>query len=190
MNAKTPLTSEPTSASASVDPFGDRGFLDRFSALTDQDFQQRLVIAFEALGYTVDCESGHEGINLMLQVADQVWLVRTREWRSPSIDVEPVSELIAEVNRNEATGGIVVCAGAFTEAARRRVRGSGVRLLNGTGLSGMLLEGPRRIDQESCPRCGSSLIERLAEVERQGASRYFRGCSTHPDCQYTEGAAA
>ena len=54
MNAEIPLASEPTSAPASVDPSGDRGFLDRLSALTDQDFQQRLVVAFEALGYTVD----------------------------------------------------------------------------------------------------------------------------------------
>lgn len=144
------------------------------------------MLAYEALGYTVDCETGHDGINLMLQVADQVWLVRTREWRSPSIDVESVRELIAEVNRNEATGGIVVCAGTFTEAARLRARGSGVRLLNGVALSGMVLESPRKMDQESCPRCGSSLIERITE----GVSRRFRGCSSHPACQYTEGAAA
>ena len=115
MNAKNPLASKTTSAPTSVDPSGDRRVLDRLSALTDRDFEQRLASAFEALGYTVDAETGHDGINLMMQVADQVWLVRSREWRNPSIDDEPVGELIAEVNRNEATGGIVVCAGTFTE---------------------------------------------------------------------------
>ena len=94
--------------------------------------------------------------------------------------------MIAEVNRNEATGGIVVCAGTFTEAARLRVRGSGVRLLNGVELSGMLFENTRYGDQQDCPRCGSSLVERLSE----GVSRRFRGCSDHPACQYTTGAAA
>lgn len=176
----------PNQAPTSADPSVDRRFVARLSVLTDRDFEQRLVLAYEALGYTVDCETGHDGINLMLQVADQVWLVRTREWRSPSIDVELVRELIAEVNRNEATGGIVVCAGTFTEAARLRARGSGVRLLNGVALSGMVLESARKTDQESCPRCGSSLIERITE----GVSRRFRGCSSHPACQYTEGAAA
>lgn len=182
MNIKTPLTSEP----ASANPSGDRGFLNRWSAMSDRDFEQRLAVAFEALGYTVDGETGQAGFDLMLQIADQVWLVRAREWRGPSIDAEPVRELIAEVNRNEATGGIVVCAGTFTEAARLRARGSGVRLLNGVALSGMVLESPRKTDQESCPRCGSSLIERITE----GVSRRFRGCSSHPACQYTEGATA
>jgi len=188
MNAKSP----PTSASAptSVDPSGDRRVLDRLSALTDGDFEQRLASAFEALGYTVDGETGHQGINLMMQVADQVWLVSSREWRNSSIDEEPVGELIAEVNRNEATGGIVVCAGTFTQAARSRARGSGVRLLNGVELAGMLLESTAGVAQQSCPRCGSELIDRPTEADREGARRQFRGCSDYPTCHYTQGAAA
>ena len=121
----------------------------------------------------------------MLQVADQLWFVQTKHWRSPTIDVGPVGELLAVVKRNEATGGIVVCAGGFSEAARLKVRGSGVRLLNGVELSGMLSE-LSIAGETACPRCGSSLIERLAE----GASRRFRGCSSYPACHYTQGAAA
>jgi restriction system protein len=176
----------PTPVPASTNPSDDREFASRLSALTDHDLEQRLAAAYESRGYTVDLDTGHDGVNLMLQIADQVWLVQTRNWRSASVDVEPVREMIAEVNRNEATGGIVVCAGTFTEAARLRVRGSGVRLLNGVELSGMLFENTRYGDQQDCPRCGSSLVERLSE----GVSRRFRGCSDHPACQYTTGAAA
>jgi hypothetical protein len=190
MNAKNPLASETTSAPTSVDLSGDRRVLDRLSALTDRDFEQRLVVGFEALGYTVDGETGFQSINLMMQVADQVWLVRSREWRNPSIDEEPVGELIAEVNRNEATGGIVVCAGTFTEAARRRARGSGVRLLNGAELAGMLLKTTAGVAKQSCPRCGSELIDRPTKAEREVARRQFRGCSEYPACHYTQGAAA
>ena len=183
-------TKSPTSAPTSVDPSDDRRDMARLSALTDRDFEQRLVVGFQALGYTVDGETGHPGINLMMQVADQVWLVRTYEWRNRSIDDEPVGELIAEVNRNEATGGIVVCAGTFTQAARSRARGSGVRLLNGVELAGMLLENTAGVAQQSCPRCGSELIHRPTEAEREGAGRQFRGCSDYPTCHYTQGAAA
>ena len=176
----------PTPAPTPINLSDDRKFVSRLSALTDHDFEQRLAAACESRGYTVDLDTGHEGVNLMLQIADQVWLVQTRNWRSASLDVEHVRQLIGAVNRNEATGGILVCAGTFTEAARLRVRGSGVRLLNGVELSGMLFENTRNVDQQACPRCGSSLIERLSE----GVSRRFRGCSDHPACQYTTSAAA
>ena len=176
----------PTPVPASTNPSDDREFVSRLSALTDHDFEQRLAAAYESRGYTVDLDTGRDGINLRLQIADQVWLVQTRDWRSASVDVEAVREMIAEVSRNEATGGIVICSGTFTEAARLRVRGSGVRLLNGVELSGMLFENTRDVDQQACPRCGSSLVERLSE----GVSRRFRGCSSHPSCQYTQGAAA
>jgi restriction system protein len=169
-----------------MNPSDDREFTSRLSALTDHDLEQRLAAAYESRGYTVDLDTGHDGVDLMLQIADQVWLVQTCNWRSSSVDVEPVRELIDAVNRNEATGGIVVCAGTFTDAARLRARGSGVRLLNGVELSGMLFENTRNAGQQACPRCGSSLVERLSE----GVRRRFRGCSDHPACQYTTGAAA
>ena len=175
----------PTPVPASTNPSDDRAFV-RLSALTDHDFEQRLAAAYESRGYTVDLDTGRDGINLMLQIADQVWLVQTRNWRSASVDVEAVREMIAAVSRNEATGGIVICSGTFTQAARLRVRGSGVHLLNGVELFGMLFENTRDVDQQACPRCGSSLVERLSE----GVSRRFRGCSSHPSCQYTQGVAA
>lgn len=175
-----------THTSASEESSGNRGFVSRLSALSDVDFQQRLAQAFEDMGYTVDRDTGDPQVDLMLQIADQLWFVQTRNWRSPAVDVENVAELIEVVNRNAATGGIIVCSGTFPEGSRLKARGTGVRLVNGVELSDMLRDLPSAIDADACPRCGSSLIERLAE----GASRRFRGCSTYPACHYTEGAAA
>lgn len=171
-------------SSASTDPSGDDTFEGRLSALSDRDFEERLAHAFEARGYAVDREPGGDPVDLILTIADQLWLVQTRHWRSPAVDEAPVTELIELVNRNAATGGMVVCSGSFSEAARHKARGTGVRLINGIELSGLLRENPRIPAGEACPRCGSVLIERLAE----GAQRRFRGCTSYPACRYTEGA--
>jgi restriction system protein len=56
-------------------------------------------------------------------------------------------------------------------------------------LAGMVLENTEGVAQLSCPRCGSELIDRPTEAEREGA-RQFRGCSDYPTCPYTQGAAA
>lgn len=172
--------------STSTEPSANRGFVNRLSALSDADFQQRLAQCFESQGYTVDRDTGDPQVDLMLQIADQLWFVQTRNWRAPAVEDDAVTELLDVVNRNAATGGIVICSGTFSEAARLKARGTGVRLINGVELADLLRETPTTIDADACPRCGSSLIERLAE----DASRRFRGCSSYPDCRYTEGAAA
>lgn len=172
-----------THSSASADPSDDYPVVSRLSALSDREFLQRLAQAFEARGYSVDRDTGSDQVDLILQIADQLWFVQTRYWRSPAVDDAPVTELLEVVTRNEATGGIVVCSGSFSEAARLKVRGTGVRLVNGVELSGLLREDDRPLGVGACPRCGASLVERLAD----GTNHRFRGCTNYPACRYTQG---
>ena len=176
----------PSHIPASTEPSDPGEFVSRLSDLTDTDFQDRLSAVFETRGYSVDRDASDPQADLILQIADQLWIVRTSSWRSPAIDVEEVAELIEVVNRNEATGGMLVCAGTYSEAARLKARGTGVRLVNGVELADMLREAHSPDDADACPRCGGSLVERHAA----DTAHRFRGCSTYPDCRYTAGVAA
>ncbi len=102
-----------------------------------QDFEALVGEGFRLLGFLV-IEAGGADADLVLQKAEQKFLVHFRHWRAPTVDVGAVRELHGAMSARGAAGGFVVTSGEFTPAAVEYARACGVRLVNGGRLAPML----------------------------------------------------
>src|ERR1039458_1489322 len=91
----------------------------------------------------------------------------------------------------KATAGIVVACGGVGDEGQAFAKRSGIRIMDGTALVGLLLEtgswtrAPRATPRTasiatslpSCPQCHADMVQR---VSRHGP---FCGCSRYPSCR-------
>ncbi len=172
------------------------------SSLMEMDWQQfELLVGsyFEKQGYTVRqlAQPGADGgVDLVAIKDGEKYLVQCKQWRSTSVGVKIVRELLGAIAASGAVGGFVVSSGTFTRDAKAFVEGrnidliDGVEIVNTIGISAVneSVVGSSSTQPEKlipgCPKCGSEMVLRTA---RKGANagNQFWGCSTFPKCKGT-----
>ena len=165
-----------------------------------REFEELVGEAYRRKGYRVTETGGggaDGGVDLILRKNGEHLLVQCKNWRMDKVGVKVVRELYGVVAAEGATGGIVICSGAFTQEARDFARGKPIELVEGTALARMveevkkkpssiidinpILPGTQRTVNK-CPLCGGEMVLKTA---RRGpkAGEDFWSCSAFPKCR-------
>lgn len=181
---------------------------DALLRLNWQDFELLVGEAFRMKGFSVSETGGggaDGGIDLELRKDGEVFLVQCKQWRAFRVSVEIVRELFGVMAARGAVGGFVVTSGVFTSAAQSFAKGRNIELIDGKALQAMIgkannangaavtttvpvskigvpTQSDCRTAEPSCPRCGSTMVKRVA---KQGANAggTFWGCARYPKCR-------
>jgi restriction system protein len=171
--------------------------VDALFAMSWQEFEMLMEEYFRRRGYTAVRNGGNGpdgGVDIVLKNKDETYLVQCKQWKAQRLGVQAVRELYGVMSANNAVGGFVVCAGKFTDEAKSFAENINIRLFDGAMLHRMIREAQTPLShiaaepvaekttmEPSCPKCGSSMVRRVA---RQGANagREFFGCSSYPRC--------
>jgi len=160
--------------------------------MTWQQFELLVGKYFEEKGYTVRqlAQPGPDGgVDLVAIKDGEKFLVQCKQWRSTSVGVKVVRELLGVITSNGAMGGFVVASGQFTSSAKDFVKGRNIELIDGAKIvntvdTDSVSTKTIQFDDENpkCPRCNADMVRRTA---RQGANagNQFWGCSTYPKCK-------
>lgn len=164
--------------------------------LSWSDFECLVGEVFRQQGYRVvenEIKGADHGIDLRLARAGEMTLVQCKHWNSAAIGVPTVRELLGITVSEGAAHGILVCSGRFTRSAKVFATKNGIGLIDGDGLvalAGIPSRDPSNsvqalpVDVPDCPKCGASMIKRIARKGRQ-AGQSFLGCSNFPACRGT-----
>ena len=162
--------------------------------MTWQQFELLVGKYFEEKGYSVRqlAQPGPDGgIDLVAIKDGEKYLVQCKQWRSTSVGVKVVRELLGVITANGAVGGFVVASGQFTSSAKDLVQGRNIELIDGTEIVNTIDLDTDAVSNKviqsddgnpKCPRCDADMVRRTA---RQGANagNKFWGCSTYPKCK-------
>jgi restriction system protein len=173
--------------------------IDPMLTLSWQEFEQLVGEVFRRRGYSVveTREGADGGVDLVARKNGVVTLVQCKNWRTRDVGVSVVRELLGVVTARQASGGVVVTVGGFTEEARRFAREAKVELIDGDALRrwahkvgnvAIQPAGPAPGDlsasSHACPVCQSPMVKRVA---RKGVHKgqAFLGCPRFPECRGT-----
>lgn len=109
--------------------------------MTWKQFELLVHQAFRHRGFVIG-EFGATGadgaVNLVLRKAGEYFLVHSRLWKSPLVDVVPVRELHNAMRAKRAAGGFVVTTGSYTREAMAFASGRNIQLIDGPTLREIL----------------------------------------------------
>jgi restriction system protein len=159
-----------------------------------QQFELLVGKYFEEKGYTVRqlaLPGADGGVDLVVIKDGEQYLVQCKQWRSTSVGVKVVRELLGVITANGAVGGFVVASGQFTSSAKDFVQGRNIELIDGAKIVSTIDIDTDAVSSKAiqpddenprCPRCSANMVRRTA---RQGANagNKFWGCSTYPKCK-------
>lgn len=172
-------------------------------AMTWQQFELVVGQWFRQQGFAVIERGGRGadgGIDLVVENANETFLVQCKQWRSTKASVNVVRELYGVMAAEGAQGGFVITSGSFTNDAKLFADGRNVVLLDGAHLARRIQEGA--LAEETayvrstmavphitlavphCPVCGVQMVQRVAKRCKTIDQR-FGGCATYPTCKGT-----
>lgn len=187
--------------------------IESIRSLEWKQFEELLGEAFRRLGYSVkeNASAGPDGgIDLTIKQNGNVYLVQCKQWRVFKVGVKVVREMLGLVTAHGAQGTIIVTSGMFTQEAKAFAQGKPIDLIEGHQLVGMI-DSVRRepaitasdtlvqtrsagvptmqpiVSARQCPRCGGELVVKKA-LRGPTAGSSFWGCSSFPQCRYSEGS--
>jgi len=120
--------------------------LQRLQAMSAREFATTVEAAWRSQGFEVRPLKGG-GADLALDKGGQVTLMSLRRWKAASTGVEPLRELQAAREQQQADAAIYLAGGEISEKARSYARDAGLRLIDGPELlkllhaSGVLRKG-------------------------------------------------
>jgi restriction system protein len=180
--------------------------LESIGRLSWLEFEKLLSEFFRRHGYLVEHRGGagpDGGVDLVLRRDGQKALVQCKHWKSQSISVELVRELMGVVFSEGAQRGIFVTYGTYTEPARNFARDNPLMLIDGKELMAMIRSVQSNPSPETstvdrtppreavaipstpaCPLCGSPMVRRTAKRGSNAGSQFW-GCPHYPGCQGT-----
>lgn len=163
-----------------------------------REFEELVGEAYRRKGYAVTELGGggpDGGVDLELRKNGEILLVQCKHYRMKKVGVKIVRELYGVVASENATGGIVITSGIFTNDASDFARGKPLELVDGKKLLVLIAEVqkfPRKSQQSVrepqdvlCPLCESTMIVRTAK-HGTNAGQKFWGCSDFPKCRGTK----
>lgn len=157
-----------------------------------RNFEELVAEAYRREGYRVT-EGGYGadgGIDLELRKGEELIFVQCKQWKVQKVGVSVVREMFGVLTASNADKVIVICSGKFTQQAIDFALDKPIELLSGNELLSLVKDVQAEpniapLQQASCPRCGSELVERQAK-RGTNAGNTFLGCSSFPKCRYTE----
>lgn len=112
------------------------------AAMSWRDFSAALERAWQAEGHTVQRLNGQPA-DLRLERGSQVLLVSARRWKAATHGAEPLRELQAAVQAQQASAGVYIALqGSVSDNARDFARDNGLILMEGDALAVLLLNHP------------------------------------------------
>lgn len=157
-----------------------------------RNFEELVAEAYRRQGYRVTEGSfgADGGIDLELRKGEERVLVQCKQWKAQKVGVSVVREMFGVLTASNADKVIVICSGKFTQQAIDFASDKPIELLSGNDLLLLVKDvqaehNIAQLQQASCPRCGSELVERQAK-RGTNAGNTFLGCSSFPKCRYTE----
>lgn len=178
--------------------FRSQTSLQNIRDLSWQDFERYIAEAYRQKGYSVE-ETGlggtDGGIDLIVKKKREVFLVQCKHWRYEKVGVRIAREFFGVVKAHNATGGMLVASGEFTEEAREFAKQTKLDLIDGKRLISMISRvedissppigkeaAPPGESAPSCPKCNAPMVGRTAKKGRH-AGQSFWGCSRYPICR-------
>lgn len=172
-----------------------------------KDFELLVGEIFRMQGYSVVETGGggaDGGIDLILKKDNELFLVQCKQWRAYKVSVNVVRELLGVMVTKSAAGGFVVTSGIFTAEAQSFAKGQNIDLIDGVRLTAMiekitednsnqtankLMASLKTLPETeistivpNCPKCGRSMVKRIAKKGVNAGSRFW-GCSSFPLCR-------
>lgn len=169
------------------------------NAMRWQDFEQVVFAWLETKNYSVtETATGADGgVDLIAKRDGEITLVQCKHWRATKVGVSVVRELYGLIAAQNATHGIVVSIGEFTETAHEFASGRNIelidmrRLLREQGNKPHTPEPGPELNLEAsnsqatrCPHCGSPMVRRVAKKGLNAGNEFF-GCRRFPSCRGT-----
>ena len=159
------------------------------------EFEHFVLEAFRRQGYDAQLtKAGADGgVDVVLKGEDGIKLVQCKQWKTKQVGVKAIRELAGVVSAQNAQGGIFVCSGTYTKDAQSFARNADIELIGGKQLEKLIRPEQQSFERayvepptvaNSCPRCGSNLVQRTAK-RGSNAGSVFIGCSGFPKCRYT-----
>lgn len=112
--------------------------LEKICVMSWRDFSGIVEDAFRQDGYTVArLDSGDADI--AISKAGKTALVSCKRWKAASAGIEPLRELHAAIERQEAHEGIYLTTGAVSDNAKRFATEKKIQVVQGADLARMLL---------------------------------------------------
>ncbi|MBB4868106.1 restriction system protein [Pseudomonas nitritireducens] len=166
-----------------------------------REFEQLVGEVFRQKGFTVTETGGNGsdgGIDLVLQMGTDKYLVQCKQWRAIKVGVTVIREFFGVMAAQGASGGFVVTSGTYTEDAKEFAKGRNIQLVDGTLVKRWLagrsearnrqgsrdepLKATEVSTAPSCPACSAPMVKRIAK-RGANAGGEFWGCSQFPVCR-------
>jgi restriction system protein len=113
--------------------------LERVSAMAWRDFAQALTEAYTRQGYVVTAFEG-VGADLQLVKAGRTTLVSCKRWKAAKLGVEPLRELVAARQRQDASLCACLTLGQLSDTARGYAKAEGVQVIEAGELAALMLK--------------------------------------------------
>ncbi|BCJ95485.1 hypothetical protein acsn021_30540 [Anaerocolumna cellulosilytica] len=166
--------------------------IDAVDEMTGIEFEQFLYFKFRKQGYKVNTTpvSSDYGADLVVRKRRETIVIQAKRYQR-DVGIAAVQEVIGSIAYYNASKGMVITNSFFTPNAINLAIANDVILWNRKELIHYLLKNNKIYDISTynecstvvegvCPQCGNKLIQ------RNGKYGDFLGCSSYPDCGYTE----
>ncbi|MGO9246347.1 MAG: restriction endonuclease, partial [Verrucomicrobiia bacterium] len=133
------------------------------------------------------------GVDLMVEQGGRRIVVQCKHWRTWSVGVRHIRELVGAMAIANAQKGVLVTLRGCTQDARDLAREQGIDIIDEAGLANLMQMSDGSVDRKIlallddtrkfCPKCESELVIRTAEKGFNRGSQFW-GCSNYPRCRY------
>ena len=168
-------------------------------SFTWRQFESIIGELFREQGYFVmeTPEGPDNGVDLVLRKDGEKTYVQCKHWKTNSVGVEKVRELLGSMSAGGAQCGIFVTSGSYTKPAIDFARDCGIKLVGGDELAKLIGDMANvpvvasSVDDMAvnvvCPICSAPMVNRLAK-RGPNKGNSFLGCSKFPQCRGTRQA--
>lgn len=112
--------------------------LERAGGMSWRDFSALLQQVYKHRGYDVALLPG-PAADLKLTFSGRITLVSCKRWKAAAHGIEPLRELVAAKQSQDADGCTYVSLGAVSEQAQRFAKENGILLVSGQELASLIL---------------------------------------------------
>ena len=155
--------------------------------LTPAQFEEYIAVLFKSLGYEtrVTGGKGDGGVDVEAEKDGRVHYIQCKKFITSKVPVSAVRDFYGAIaDRVDGGKGYFITTNVFTLDAEKFAEDKPIELVD----KFKLMEYMNTVNVPEvpvatahvCPKCGSEL------TKRKGKYGLFLGCTTYPDCDYTE----
>ncbi len=155
--------------------------------LSPAQFEEYIAVLFKSLGYTtrVTGGKGDGGVDVEAEKDGHVHYIQCKKFITSKVPVGAVRDFYGAIaDRIDGGKGYFITTNVFTLDAEKFAEDKPIELVDKFKLMEYMnmVNVPAVPDATAnvCPKCGSEL------TKRKGKYGLFLGCTTYPDCDYTE----